>query len=737
MSIVSLCCTLFTTHGNNVLKETEGWTIDSIAPGHIWYNYTNYCMFQNAFQVVNVIELDMNNPEYQVEVVYLNSQSIMSNVAAGRGAIAGTNGTYETDASFIKSNGTVNSQVTIPPGHLRYWKHEGAFFYDPAGNDNKIEYGTNDGYLASLYPNIISGSPMLIDNYNAVGETFIGDVSGINLNNLEYEDYRRHQGVRHPRTAIAKTEDNKILLITVDGRRSGFAEGMTAKELTQFVQRYFNPKSALNLDGGGSTAMWIANRGVHGNGIVNYPCDGLSAEELNAKRISQRSLRTFVLFKKVSSEQPLSEGDGSAGNPYIIRTAEDLQAIHQVDYAQTVYFRMENDVDMAGIDWIPLNAADPYAKHIHFDGNGHIIKNLSCRGYAYASLFGVLCGSCRNLGVIDAAIESTNPGGIIAGYVGIKTPTSALLTGEIDNCYTSGSVSGTDAVGGIAGNIGKPYTNNISAVRNCYSTASVTARNTSGNSRCGGIAGIVWDKGVVDNCYATGTILSSRYGAGGIAGWSNSNLTGCLSLNKEIKNLSTGNIGRISAFMGQVSGVIAQGDRCWGSKEVVLNNAGALLAEQDLNTGTITQKEMSYDGETQSKEFLESLFNYQDLGWDFTGDDNIWAQQTSNGFPVFQWLYDRADHEQIDGHPHSPSGICSPAKEKYEVRYYQTGRRIQVESPEAIQSFALYDSTGKCLHHAKTNEYRVLSPELEAGMYILSITANERAHTYKCVVGAK
>lgn len=60
-------------------------------------------------------------------------------------------------------------------------------------------------------PNIFSGAPVLIDDYQPVGETFIGDITGINLNSLDGEDYRRHQGVRHPRTAVALTEQNKLL----------------------------------------------------------------------------------------------------------------------------------------------------------------------------------------------------------------------------------------------------------------------------------------------------------------------------------------------------------------------------------------------------------------------------------------------------------------------------------------------------------------------------------------------
>src|SRR5690606_5650647 len=101
----------------------------------------------------------------------------------------------------------------------------------------------------------MSGSPMLIYDHKSVGETLVKE-QDVDLNSLDYEDQDRHQGVRHPRTALAITDENYLLMITVDGRRTQTA-GMNAKELTQFIDRYFKPKHALNIDGGGSTTMWI------------------------------------------------------------------------------------------------------------------------------------------------------------------------------------------------------------------------------------------------------------------------------------------------------------------------------------------------------------------------------------------------------------------------------------------------------------------------------------------------
>ncbi|MBK8978060.1 MAG: phosphodiester glycosidase family protein [Planctomycetes bacterium] len=75
------------------------------------------------------------------------------------------------------------------------------------------------------------------------------------------------QEERHPRTAAGIAQDGTLLLLTVDGRTPD-AAGMTLLELAQLLHA-LGCVDALNLDGGGSTTMWIRTAG----GIVNHPCD--------------------------------------------------------------------------------------------------------------------------------------------------------------------------------------------------------------------------------------------------------------------------------------------------------------------------------------------------------------------------------------------------------------------------------------------------------------------------------
>jgi hypothetical protein len=71
---------------------------------------------------------------------------------------------------------------------------------------------------------------------------------------------------RHPRTAIARLQDGRILLVTVDGRQKGYSIGMALRQLAELLLE-FGAEDAINLDGGGSTTMVIDGK------LVNKPSD--------------------------------------------------------------------------------------------------------------------------------------------------------------------------------------------------------------------------------------------------------------------------------------------------------------------------------------------------------------------------------------------------------------------------------------------------------------------------------
>lgn len=77
-----------------------------------------------------------------------------------------------------------------------------------------------------------------------------------------------HCTVRHPRTAVGLTADSKkFFMVVVDGRQTA-SVGMTCKELGTLLKG-LGAHTALSLDGGGSSAMYVS-----GIGVVNRPSDG-------------------------------------------------------------------------------------------------------------------------------------------------------------------------------------------------------------------------------------------------------------------------------------------------------------------------------------------------------------------------------------------------------------------------------------------------------------------------------
>jgi exopolysaccharide biosynthesis protein len=98
---------------------------------------------------------------------------------------------------------------------------------------------------------VIGGNPMLLVN----GTVQSADVDGTG----------GYFGP-NPRTAVGTTGDGKLLIVVVDGREYGYSAGMTLRQLAEFMAA-LGARDAINLDGGGSSTMWINGR------IANRPSD--------------------------------------------------------------------------------------------------------------------------------------------------------------------------------------------------------------------------------------------------------------------------------------------------------------------------------------------------------------------------------------------------------------------------------------------------------------------------------
>ena len=234
-------------------------------------------------------------------------------------------------------------------------------------------------------------------------------------------------------------------------------------------------------------------------------------------------------------------GAGTEISPWIITKPEQMLFINEdLKAGEIRYYKLGADIDMSGIaDWVPVNYADPYDKKIDFDGAGHTISGFRCDYPTYPSFFGVLYGKCHDVTFTDALITGTTKSGcgILGGYCG-----TGANEGEVYNVHVQGKVDFTGnktGIGGMFGNVGNGYIHSSSAdvivvsgknyvgglfgldgdhcvVEDCWTSGSVT-----GNQRVGGIAGGLIKKGsVIRNCYSTSEV-SASFCIGGIAGHCN------------------------------------------------------------------------------------------------------------------------------------------------------------------------------------------------------------------------
>lgn len=135
------------------------------------------------------------------------------------------------------------------------------------GTQSRVSVGLDKA--GANVAHVIGGGPTLVQKgkvrITALEERFRGDVS---------------QG-RAPRTALGVDAQGNLLLTTVDGRQPGYSVGMTLRELARTLDE-LGAQEAINLDGGGSTAMAIKGE------LVNKPSDGRERWVSNALIVTPR-----------------------------------------------------------------------------------------------------------------------------------------------------------------------------------------------------------------------------------------------------------------------------------------------------------------------------------------------------------------------------------------------------------------------------------------------------------------
>jgi len=244
------------------------WTREKVNPGLIWKSsHTNL----PGPEPQNINILIVNTRKREIALLYNPEKNLPVDQQAGPSdALAAVNAGFFNikdggSVTYIRTGGRIQESDTA----LK-WKRNinmnGSLLIDINGRISIQESHSNEWYdnHSDYYEVLLTGPLLLSDKQKSV-------LPATSLAEL-----------KHPRTAIGSTGRSRILLVTVDGRTES-AAGMTLEKLTNLMIS-LKCRNAVNLDGGGSTTMWIRNKPY--NGIVNMPCDNRKFDHDGARAVS-------------------------------------------------------------------------------------------------------------------------------------------------------------------------------------------------------------------------------------------------------------------------------------------------------------------------------------------------------------------------------------------------------------------------------------------------------------------
>ncbi len=232
------------------------WEVIKVAPGttlkHYWFDSSLFGSNQN----ISILEVKLNHKNH-VDLGYDSKKLKPTHeYAEEKNAIAAMNGTFFNmkeggSEDYIRVDGkTINETIPRAEGKRSFHQQTAITI-----NHNKIRIIRWDSsvhwedHLAG--EDVMVSGPLLIYNRQMIDWPAKGGFFG-----------------RNPRSVLAIQKD-KLFLIAVDGRNDK-AAGMSINEL-ELLMHWLKMDDAINLDGGGSTTLWVKNFPY--GGVVNHPSD--------------------------------------------------------------------------------------------------------------------------------------------------------------------------------------------------------------------------------------------------------------------------------------------------------------------------------------------------------------------------------------------------------------------------------------------------------------------------------
>lgn len=232
------------------------WETQSVAPGITWKHYHFDKNLFNSNQNINILDIQLKGKRsiaFACEAKILKPVSEFGKAAHALAAINGDFFDTKNGGSvdYIKLNDSVIS-------NNRLWgteraRHQQAALVIRKGKLRIVKWDGSANWESKLKEkDVMLTGPLLLWEGNR--------------QSLDTGAFNR---ARNPRSAIAIPNKKHVLFITIDGRNAN-AAGMSLYELAN-IMKWLKVYNGVNMDGGGSTTLWISNQ--PGNGVVNYPSD--------------------------------------------------------------------------------------------------------------------------------------------------------------------------------------------------------------------------------------------------------------------------------------------------------------------------------------------------------------------------------------------------------------------------------------------------------------------------------
>ena len=287
-----------------------------------------------------------------------------------------------------------------------------------------------------------------------------------------------------------------------------YTEGLASVQLTGLSTEGDNPDIIVPYDKGSNTYTAIVAPQNVAAGTTFITCTFTNGKTFvykmkNATDWQAGGEYTYTV-SLAAAKGYIIEDDGS----YTVTSADGLMNIAELVNGgkSNINITLDTDIDLTGKDWTPIGTDYDNSYKGTFDGGGHTITGLTVTtNDQFVGLFGYLnrAGTVKNVVMEGIQITSNHMFGCTGGVVGYSW-------GTIENCSVSGSVSGTDCVGGVVGS------QKAGSIIGCCTSATVK-----GTHYVGGVAGEKW--GTMTACYATGNVTleiasQKNLSGGGVVG---------------------------------------------------------------------------------------------------------------------------------------------------------------------------------------------------------------------------